>query len=65
MKSKLKSNLEVNNLPDYPLQKFTVFKLVNCGLWFWGTWDDEQMAKDVAQELGNAVVVELADEHRG
>lgn len=59
MDAKINSKLEVNNLPDYPLRRFTVFRLVECGLWFYGTWDDEDTAHEVAKELGNGLVVEV------
>lgn len=53
---KIKTNLDINNLPDYPLRKFTVFRLVDCDLWFYGTYDNEHIATMVAEQLSNAFI---------
>lgn len=55
------TELKVNNLPSYPLERYTVFRLVECGLWFYGTYETEDRADEVARELGNALVVESED----
>ena len=48
----------INNLPAYALNyEYTVARVVNGELWFWGAWDDESRACEVARELGNGVVV--------
>lgn len=59
MEEKLTAGLKVNNLPSYPLERYTVFRLFECGLWFYGTYETEDRADEVARELGNALVVEM------
>ena len=51
--------IEVNNLPSYDLDRYTVFRLDDGDLWFYGTYENEDRAKEVAKELGNALVVEF------
>ncbi len=59
---KLPCQIEVNNLPSYDLDRYTVFRLDDGDLWFYGTYENEDRAKEVAHELGNALVVEFGDE---
>ena len=48
----------VNNLPDYELSKYIVARYYSQSLWFYGTFDDLEIAQAVAEELGNGLVVE-------
>lgn len=59
---KLPCQIEVNNLPKYDLDRYTVFRLDDGDLWFYGTYENEDRAKEVAHELGNALVVEFGNE---
>lgn len=59
---KLPCQIEVNNLPSYDLDRYTVFRLDDGDLWFYGTYENEDRAKEVAHELGNALVVEFENE---
>lgn len=56
---KLPCQIDVKNLPSYDLDCYTVFRLDDGDLWFYGTYENEDRAKEVAKELGNALVVEF------
>ena len=45
-----------NVLPDH--EKYIVAKVYMGTLWYWGSWSDKVDAERVAEELGNAVVLE-------
>ncbi len=47
---------DVKNLPDYPLRKYVVARPFDGVLWFWGTWDDKDKAREVAREMNGVVV---------
>ena len=49
--------VEVKNIPKI-VEKFVVarFDENTNSLWFWGSWNDEIKAKDVAIEIGGIVV---------
>ena len=53
--------LKVNNLPFHDLEKYIVVRLVGTGteLWYYGTYDNEKYAHEVAEEIGNGFVVEV------
>ena len=48
--------VKVNNLPNYKLQKYIVARISNGELWFWGTWETEDQAKKIAEEMDGIVV---------
>lgn len=51
-------NVKINNLKDYALDhKYIVARIVDDELWFWGAWDDDQRAEEVARQLGNGLVI--------
>lgn len=52
----------VNNQTDDP-RKYIVarFDETTHALWYYGSWDDLKMAKEVAKELYNGIVVERVD----
>lgn len=54
--------VRVNNAPD-EVNKFIVarFDETTHALWYYGSWDDLKMAKEVAEELYNGIVVERVD----
>lgn len=47
--------VEVNNVPENP-EKYIVATVCDCDLWYWGSWNNESKAKDVANEIGGIVV---------
>ena len=49
--------LEVNNLPEN-LHNYIVVRIDDSNLtaWYWGCWDDQDTAVEVAQEIGGIVV---------
>lgn len=58
---KLPCEIEVKNLPSYDLDHYTVFRLSDGNLWFYGTYENFTRADEVARELGNALVVEVSE----
>ena len=58
MKNKnTKCQIMINNYPSYELREYTVVKGVEHAFWFYGTYDDEGKAFEVAKALGNGFVV--------
>lgn len=48
----------VKNVPDGDnLQQFIVARWCDESLWFYGSYASERLAKDVAAEIGNGVVL--------
>lgn len=48
----------VQNLPNYPLEKYTVVRPSGNDLWFYGTYESGCKALSVATELGNGIILE-------
>ena len=49
---------QINNYKSYADQyKYIVARRVDGELWFWGAWNDRDKANDVAEELGNGIVL--------
>lgn len=53
----------INNLPREDLYGFMVARLCHSEskpeLWYYGTYESEERANEVAMELGNGVVLEV------
>ena len=47
--------MKVNNLPN-TYKQYIVARAVDGELWFWGSWDDEERAHTVANEIDGIVV---------
>lgn len=56
-------NVKVNNTPSKIHKGFMVARLDiregRASLWYYGTYDTEERAHEVASELGNGVVMEV------
>lgn len=52
------TNITINNLPDYPLRRYTVCRICDNAIWFYGTYDKEDIADTVTKHLDNAFVIE-------
>lgn len=50
--------LRINNMPLHDLDKYVVARVDGTELWYYGTYDNEDMAYRVAEEIGNGIVVE-------
>lgn len=49
--------MTINNMPAYASDfTYIVARLCENELWFWGAWDDEAVAYQVAAEIGGLVV---------
>ena len=55
--------VKVNNLPKSP-KEYIVVRYVENDFWYWGSWDDESKAKEVAQEI-SGIVLNRVDIHVG
>lgn len=50
-------NLIVKNLPEYAIHHtYIVASVCDSNLWFYGTWDDEDKAYEVAEVIGGVVI---------
>lgn len=47
--------LTIKNLPA-TYKPYIVARVVDDDLWYWGSWDDEERAHAVANEIGGIVV---------
>ena len=46
----------INNLPEYAKEKaFIVARICDGELWFWGAWDNQEKANEVAYGLENGI----------
>lgn len=52
-------NYTVNilNLPKEPKEGYVVARVVDTELWYYGTYETEERAREVALELGNGIIV--------
>ena len=58
--SKLKTDtfaIEVNNLPEYELDKYVVARAFEGTLWFYGTYATIDRCYEVCAELGDSAVI--------
>ena len=56
----MKCNVEVMNVPkDH--DKYIVARLNEGELWYWGSWEDNQLADLAAREISGIVVEESED----
>lgn len=53
----MKCVVEVNNMPNQT-EKYVVARYSEDtnSLWFWGSWEDEDKAEAVAEEIGGLVL---------
>lgn len=47
--------VKINNLPGTEIEKYTVARYVDGEWWFWGSYKDEQKAKEVSEIINGAV----------
>lgn len=59
MQGKRKFLMMINNLPFTLEDKYIVVRLDHTELWYYGQYDDENLAYKVAGEIGNGFVVEV------
>lgn len=49
-------SVSVYNTPMFP-RRYVACRLVKGKLWYWGSWDDEEMAEEAAKQFDNGMVV--------
>lgn len=50
-------NLIIKNLPEYAIyHTYIVASVCDSNLWFYGAWDDENKAYEVAEVIGGVVI---------
>ena len=59
---KLKANVFIKNLPKEKLVGFIVARQHRGRLWFYGNYESEDRAYEIADEIGNGVVLEATGE---
>lgn len=47
----------VNNIPNYPLNKYVVARYEGGKLWFWGSYETKDRAEEVADEVIDGLVL--------
>ena len=52
----------VNNCPKDCLEYIVARWSNDSGLWFWGSWDNEKQANEVAKTIGGIVVRRIGNE---
>ena len=53
----------IKNLPEYAIyHNYIVTSVCDSNLWFYGAWDDEDKAYEVAEVIGG-VVIENPEKH--
>lgn len=63
-KAILTAKVKVNNTPLSIIRssgKFVVARDVNGALWYYGTYETEERANEVVEELGDGVILETAE----
>ena len=60
MEERIKADVVVRNLPSYELREFTVFRAIDAELWFYGSYETRERAREVALELGNGIIIDNA-----
>lgn len=53
----VRGTVEIMNC-EKDTDKYIVARVVMGILWYWGSWDDEEAAKRVAETFENAIVIE-------
>ena len=54
----MNANIKIYNLPPYPIKRYTVVRLVEGKLWFYGTYDEQSRAEAVRGDFDNGLVIE-------
>lgn len=52
--------ITIYNLPEYPLRQYIVANMDGHKLWFFGTYDFETKAEEIAAGLSRGLVIEVA-----
>lgn len=53
-----RASVRIHNMPEYAAKrKYVVASFVSGKLWFYGAWDDQAKADEVAAEIENGIVV--------
>lgn len=50
-------SVNILNLPKTPREGYVVARTDESKLWYYGTYETEERAREVAVELGNGIVV--------
>jgi len=55
----VRADVKINNLPDYELKEYIVVRYVDHALWFYGTYDFEDLdrAEEAIRILDNALLI--------
>ena len=63
---KVTATVDVQNLPIKGLSKdYVVVRQVDGDLWYYGQYDSEAKAREVAIEIGNGLVIERKENING
>jgi hypothetical protein len=66
---KIKCTADINNVPEYVSdgteKGLMVVRLVDTSLWYYGIFEDFKQATDVAEIIGNGLVLEVNNDNPG
>lgn len=66
---KIKCTADINNVPEYVSdgteKGLMVVRLVDTSLWYYGIFEDNKTATDVAEIIGNGLVLEVNNDNPG
>ena len=66
---KIKCTADINNVPEYVSdgteKGLMVVRLVDASLWYYGIFEDFKQATDVAEIIGNGLVLEVNNDNPG
>lgn len=62
---KVTATIDIQNMPRNINHNYLVVRQVDGGVWYYGQYDNEKLAKRVATELGNGFVIERKEQNNG
>ena len=57
MAKEINARIIIYNMPQQEVSGYVVARLVNAELWYYGIYDIQWRAEEVAEQLGNGVVM--------
>ena len=58
----MKVEMKIFNVPKDVTEPYIVARASeDCSLWYYGQYESKERAKEVAQELGNGIVVQIGE----
>ena len=52
---KIKRQVQINNVSEN-CKRYIVARISECELWFWGSWDDLDKAREAAKDIDGIII---------